>query len=36
MTVRYLLDTDTCVAWLRRNDAVRRRVTQVGPAALAV
>jgi tRNA(fMet)-specific endonuclease VapC len=36
MTVQYLLDTDTCVAWLRRNAAVRRRVTAVGPASLAV
>lgn len=36
MTVRYLLDTDTCVAWLRRNAAVRRQVTEVGPPALAV
>jgi tRNA(fMet)-specific endonuclease VapC len=36
MTIRYLLDTDTCVAWLRQNAAVRQRVTQVGPAALAV
>lgn len=36
MTVRYLLDTDTAVAWLRRNQAVRTRVADVGPAALAV
>lgn len=36
MTVRYLLDTDSAVAWLRRNQAVRQRVAAVGPAALAL
>jgi tRNA(fMet)-specific endonuclease VapC len=36
MTVRYLLDTDTCVARLRRKQPVRKRVADVGPAALAV
>jgi hypothetical protein len=34
MTIRYLLDTDTWVGWLRQNQAVRRRVADAGPTAL--
>ncbi len=26
----YLLDTDTCIYWLRNRQSVRERVTQVG------
>lgn len=36
MTIRYLLDTDTCVGWLRQNQAVRRRVADAGPTALGL
>nr|WP_083778622.1 PIN domain-containing protein [Oscillochloris trichoides] len=36
MSIQYILDTDTCVAWLRTNTNIRQRVTQVGPAALGV
>jgi tRNA(fMet)-specific endonuclease VapC len=34
--VRYLLDTDTCVYWLRGHEAVRDHVIVVGPEELAM
>jgi tRNA(fMet)-specific endonuclease VapC len=34
--VRYLLDTDTCVFWLRGHERVRERLVAVGPAEVAV
>ncbi|MBC8075110.1 MAG: PIN domain-containing protein [Chloroflexales bacterium] len=36
MSIRYLLDTDTCVAWLRGRPFVQQRLTAAGPAALAI
>ena len=36
MTLHYLLDTDTCVGWLRGNEPVRRRLAMVGPTATAI
>ena len=36
MTLRYLLDTDTCVGWLRGNETVHRRLAAVGPTATAM
>jgi tRNA(fMet)-specific endonuclease VapC len=36
MTLQYLLDTDTCVYWLRGKTAVRDRVNAVGPTVLAI
>lgn len=36
MTLRYLLDTDTCVGWLRSEESVRRHIVAAGPSALAI
>jgi tRNA(fMet)-specific endonuclease VapC len=36
MTLRYLLDTDTCVGWLRGRESVRRHLASVGPTATAI
>lgn len=36
MSIRFLLDTDTCVAWLRRNANVRRQIAVAGPQALSL
>lgn len=36
MTVQFLLDTDTCVYWLRGHEAVRQRVIAFGPTALSI
>ena len=32
----FLLDTDTCVFWLRGNSTVQQRVAAVGPEAIAI
>jgi tRNA(fMet)-specific endonuclease VapC len=34
--VRFLLDTDTCVFWLRGHERVRERLVAVGPAEVGV
>jgi tRNA(fMet)-specific endonuclease VapC len=34
--VRYLLDTDTCVFWLRGHERVRERLVAVGHAEVAI
>jgi tRNA(fMet)-specific endonuclease VapC len=36
MTVQFLLDTDTCVYWLRGREAVRQRVIAFGPTAISI
>ena len=36
MTLQFLLDTDTCVYWLRGREAVCQHVLNVGPAAIAI
>jgi tRNA(fMet)-specific endonuclease VapC len=36
MSLQYLLDSDTCVFWLRKRDSVRQRVAKVGPTRIAV
>lgn len=32
----YVLDSDTCIYWLKGNERVRQRVTQVGPDSLSL
>jgi tRNA(fMet)-specific endonuclease VapC len=35
-TVNYLLDTDTCIYWLRNNPLVREKVRQVGRDKISI
>lgn len=34
--MKFLLDTDTCVFWLRGRDTVRERLRAVGPSIVAI
>ena len=34
--MKFLLDTDTCVFWLRGRESVRNRLTAVGPEATGI
>jgi predicted nucleic acid-binding protein len=36
MTLRYLLDTDTCAAWLRGHTAVQQRIDEAPAASLGL
>src|SRR5262245_59270027 len=36
MSLQFLLDTDTCVYWLRGRESIRERVTAVGLATLGI
>jgi tRNA(fMet)-specific endonuclease VapC len=36
MSVQYLLDTDTCVAWLRGDPLARQRIGQAPPGTLGI
>jgi tRNA(fMet)-specific endonuclease VapC len=36
MSLQFLLDTDTCVYWLRGREPIRERVTGVGLATLGI
>lgn len=36
MTLRYLLDTDTCVYWLRGRDSVRRHLVAAGTSTVGL
>lgn len=36
MTLRYLLDTDTCVSWLRGHEQIHRHIVAIGATSLAI
>lgn len=36
MPVSFLLDTDTCVYWLRGHETVRSRLSSAGPESIAI